>query len=108
MVTEIIRSFKVNSMYKGYNLIIEAVEIYSKNELKRVIFMKDIYEYLSEKYDIPSICIERNIRTVIQTCWNNDSAKVNEIVGYDCVIRPSNGVFIEALSRIRQNESAKK
>lgn len=98
MTETIIREFRINSTYKGYYLIIDAVEFFVANERRCIKITKDIYPYLSKKYQMPISCVERNIRTVIELCWNNNSTKVNDIIGYDSMVKPSNGIFIEALA----------
>lgn len=78
MTESIIREFRINSTYKGYYLIIDAVEFFVTNERRCIKITKDIYPYLSEKYQMPVSCVERNIRTVIELCWNNNSTKVRQ------------------------------
>ena len=65
MVYKIIRYFHINSKYKGYPLIVDAINFYVENYGQSIKITKDIYPLLSKKYNIPISCVERNIRTVV-------------------------------------------
>lgn len=98
MVRKIIRYFRINSKYKGYPLIIDAINIYIDNYGECIKITKDIYPILSIKYNVSASSIERNIRTVVETCWNNDRQTVETILGYKTAKCPSNSEFIDAIA----------
>lgn len=98
MVYKIIRYFHINSKYKGYPLIVDAINFYVENYGKYIKITKDIYPLLSKKYSIPFSCVERNIRTVVETCWDNDKQAVEAILGYKTAKCPSNSEFIDAIA----------
>lgn len=98
MVYKIIRYFHINSKYKGYPLIVDAINFYIENYGNSIKITKDIYPLLSKKYSIPLSCVERNIRTVVETCWNNDKQAVEAILGYRTAKCPSNSEFIDAIA----------
>lgn len=96
--TEVIRKFHITSRYKGYPLIIYAVELSVQKYGGCIKITKDIYPELSTKYDISIYSVERNIRTIIEACWKNNKEYVRQIVGYNCTKCPSNSEFIDAMA----------
>lgn len=97
-----IRQFRVTSKYKGYLLIIDAVILYLEKDFTKIT--KDIYPALAHKYHISVTSVERNIRTVIETCWRNDRRAVQEIFGCEITKCPSNADFLEAISYFVTNK----
>lgn len=98
MVYKIIRYFHINSKYKGYPLIVDAINFYVENYGQSIKITKDIYSLLSKKYNIPFSCVERNIRTIVEVCWDNDKQAVENILGYRTAKCPSNSEFIDAIA----------
>ena len=98
MVRKIIRYFHINSKYKGYPLIIDAINIYIDNYGECIKITKDIYPILSMKYNVSASSIERNIRTVVEACWDNDKQTVEAVLGYKTMKCPSNSEFIDAVA----------
>lgn len=98
MVYKIIRYFSITSNYKGYRLIIDAIEMYATNNDKCLKITKDIYPALAIKYKMSSSSVERNIRTIVETCWKNDRRAVEQLLGYKINKCPSNAVFIDAIA----------
>ena len=98
MVRKIIRYFHITSKYKGYPLIIDAINIYIDKYGECIKITKDIYPILSKKYNMPISLIERNIRTIVEACWDNDKQAVKTILGYKTAKCPSNSEFIDAIA----------
>ena len=100
MVRKIIRYLHINSKYKGYPLIIDAVNLYIENYGKCIKITKDINQILAAKYNTSITSVERNIRTVVEICWNNDRQTVETILGYKTTKCPSNSEFLDAVANI--------
>ena len=97
---DIIRKFRVTSKYKGFFLLIDAIEIYlEKYNHSSYISMNDhIYKILAEKYETTSYCVEHNIRTLIERCWKNDRTFMENIFGCPLKCCPSNREFIDSVA----------
>lgn len=95
----ILRKCHVNSMYKGYHYIQDAVEIVAaKNEeSENVRMMKDVYPVIAEKYGTSPANIEAAIRSAVEKCWKSNREYVQEILGYSTTKCPSNSEFLDAL-----------
>lgn len=92
---ELIRKFNITSRYKGYYLLPEAIQIAEENYGCCLKITKDIYPVLAQRHGIPYKRVERNIRTVIEKCWENNRAFMEEIAGKELEICPSNGQFFD-------------
>lgn len=103
---EIMRNFHITSKYKGYPLMIEAIEISIKNFGKCIQVTKDIYPVLAHRHNISQYSVERNIRTIVETCWKNDRDLVIQILGYEITCCPTNSEFIDSIAYyIKMNDS---
>ena len=98
MVYKIIRYFRITSNYKGYRLVIDAVKMYVENNGECLKITKDIYPSLATKYNMSACSVERDIRTIVETCWRNDRRAVEQLLGYKINKCPSNSVFIDAIA----------
>ncbi len=103
MVCKIIRQFRISSRYKGYPLIIDAIEMYIENNGKSIQITKDIYPILATKYNMSLSSVERDIRTIIEICWHNDNKSIEEMLGYKINKCPSNSIFIDAIAHYIAN-----
>lgn len=98
MEIEIIRKFNITSRYNGYYLLPEAIEIAKDNYGSCIKITKDIYPVLAQRHRIPDKRIERNIRTVIEKCWENNRALMEKIAGKELEVPPSNGEFLDFMA----------
>lgn len=98
MTHKIIREFHITSKYKGYPLIIDAIDFYISKDGNYIKITKDLYPILSEKYNISTSSVERNIRTVVEACWANNKEAVQNIIGHKTIRCPSNSEFIDAIA----------
>lgn len=94
----LVRKFKITSNYKGYYLLIEALKIARKDNVKGLIRVTDIYSVLSRMHNVPMNQVERHIRVTIVKCWNNNPEYLNLINGYNLSRTPTNYEFIEMAS----------
>lgn len=97
-IEELIRTFHISARYKGYHLIIEAIQIIVDSNVDYFQISKDVYPRLMIKYDTSMSCIERNIRTVVEHCWRNNKELLNQIFGYELIKSPTNTEFIDYVS----------
>lgn len=95
---ELIRKFYITPRYKGYKLILDAIQISITNYGEYIQITNDVYIPLSFRYKVSLYCIERNIRTVVEKCWVNNKDLVFEIFGYKPAKCPSNSEFIDYIS----------
>ncbi len=72
----------VSSKYHGFEYLSNCVVILLENDSYRHKSMTFLYEELAKKFNCTPKCVERNIRTCIDSSWNKVSySTVNEVFG---------------------------
>lgn len=60
---------------------------------------KGLYVDIAARFQTSIGCVERNIRTLINTIWfHGDRRLLNEIFNFELSQKPRNGAFIDALA----------
>ena len=91
----LIRKLGITSKYKGYYYLIEAISMAMAQEDRHIRITKDIYPYLARKYETTPMNIERNVRTVINICWETNRKGMDEIAGHPLLCKPTNSEFVK-------------
>ena len=60
----------ISKKYLGYFLLVELMEILINQNSVIVSFSRDVYPQIAEKYGKTVCTIERNIRSLIDKCWD--------------------------------------
>ena len=94
----IIRRLGINSTYKGYFYVAEAIALAMNSQENPIKITKEIYPSLAVKFKTNTLNIEHNIRTVINVCWETNRDGLNEIAGFPLVNKPTNSEFIDILA----------
>lgn len=95
----LLRRLGVNNSYVGFRYTIHGVISAINNPEQLIYISKGLYVEISVHYHTSISCVERNIRTIINTIWTHgDRHLLNEIFGFDLEHKPRNGAFIDALS----------
>lgn len=92
---ELIRRFDITSRYKGYYLLTDALQIARENYENCLKIIKDVYRKIAQRHGISYMCVERNIKTVVAKCWENNRKLMEEIAGHELAVYPSNGAFLD-------------
>ena len=95
---KIIRQFGITSKYKGYRYLLDAIHIAAENYDECPKVTKDIYPVIAHKYGVTKVSVERDIRTVIEKCWDNNKAYLQELSGCKLSRCPSNSEFIDIIA----------
>lgn len=66
----------IHKMYKGCEYIISSINYISQNETYFTPVTKVLYVEIAKQYTTSSICVEKNIRSVIKRIWCNPDNKV--------------------------------
>lgn len=95
---EIIEKLGITSKYRGYFFVTDAIDLVMNAQDKPIKITKDIYPYLARKYKTTPMNIERNVRAVINICWETNKKGVNELAGHPMTYRPTNSQFIDMVA----------
>ena len=78
-VLEELNNLNMKQNLKGYSVLKELILCACVNRYKSLNTMTQMYKIVSRKLNISIICLERNIRTVINDCYNRENSKLKEI-----------------------------
>ena len=93
----ILRKCGVNRRHTCYIYLIDAIRLVQRKQGRHVFITKEIYPMIAQKHGTTEFCVERNIRTAINRCWQNNPEYIREILGYRAEKCPGNAEFINAV-----------
>lgn len=96
-IHELVRSMGIHATYKGYNYIIHALCLAQEDERRLLYITKQLYPLIAAKFNTSVQCVERNIRTVINSCWKDQQELVQDACPYTLKLRPSTSEFLDIL-----------
>lgn len=96
-LNEILYTLGITGKYKGYQMIIIAVELALEDEGRLCSVMKELYQPVAYICACPCHCVEHNIRTAIFHAWRMNKEFLFDIAKYPLYAPPSVSEFITIL-----------
>lgn len=97
--SNLLRRLGVNNSYVGFRYTNFGVIRTIHDPDLLVYISKGLYVEIAAYYHTSVSCVERNIRTIINTIWlHGDRNLLNQIFGFELEQKPRNGAFIDALA----------
>ena len=97
--SDILRRLGVNNSYVGFRYTLYGVSCIVQDPSLLIYISKGIYVEIAAHYQTSIGCVERNIRTIINTIWIHGNRELlNEIFNFNLEQKPRNGAFIDALA----------
>ncbi|MCI5509690.1 MAG: sporulation initiation factor Spo0A C-terminal domain-containing protein [Oliverpabstia sp.] len=88
----------IHRTYKGYHYLVTTLELAATDDHNLLFLSKNIFPIVARKYNTTVYCVERNIRTVIQNCWNSPCREILlEMAPYPLTKIPTVSEFIDLL-----------
>jgi len=98
-ISNLLRRLGVNNSYVGFRYTIYGVTRTAHDPTLLAYISKGLYVDIAGHYQTSIGCVERNIRTLVNTIWlHGDRKLLNEIFHFDLSQKPRNGAFIDALA----------
>lgn len=95
----------IKRTYKGYFFLIAALELAITDQKNLLYMSKSIFPVIAARYGTTYSCIERNIRTAINACWNSPNReKLLTMSPYPLQKAPSVTAFIDILYWYQKNQ----
>ena len=89
----------VGGRYRGFQWMIRAIDLAREDPDRLLRLTKTIYPVVAQEFGTSWYCVERNLRTIVENCWEHGNRKLlQELAGYPLVERPSNGEFLDILT----------
>lgn len=98
-ISNLLRRLGVNNSYVGFRYTIYGVSRTAQDPTLLAYISKGLYVDIAARFQTSIGCVERNIRTLINTIWfHGDRRLLNEIFNFELSQKPLNGAFIDALA----------
>lgn len=110
-ILDILYNLGVHKMYKGCEYILSGISFISENETSYSPVTKILYVEIAKEHDTSSLCVEKNIRSVIEIIWKqhaNDALICKVFGSYYLSERPSNIEFLSLLYDYVKNADIQK
>lgn len=96
-IHQLVRSMGIHATYKGYHYIVYALCLAKEDERRLLYITKQLYPLIANQFGTTIPCVERNIRTAINTCWKGQQEQIQELCPYKLKLRPSTSEFLDIL-----------
>ncbi len=97
----VLHQLGISKSYSGYDYILYAFELIEQDENVLTGITKILYIEIARKFHTSHICVERNIRKVIEVIWKNHESNHTLLLKiFGCIFvesKPSNKEFLELL-----------
>lgn len=104
-IYDMLKSLGIHRTYKGYYYVAEAVRLVMRDASLLLYISKSLYPAIAKAYDTSISCVERNIRTVVTTCWESEYVDALEMIaGVPLYKKPTSGEFIDILANYVNTE----
>lgn len=95
---KLLRDLGANGGYLGFYYAASAIVLVMKKE-EKFYQCKWLYNEVAKLYQTTPFCVERNIRTLVDSIWRDGNRKLlNEIIPYPEHEKPKNTQFIDGLA----------
>ena len=100
----LLRLLGVSGKLTGFRYAVYMVEQVRDQPENMILITKRLYAQTAAHFQPTPSCVERNLRTLIQSCWNYpDHSFLNLIAGAELRQPPTNSQFIDILAAYLRN-----
>ena len=100
----LLRLLGLSGKLTGFRYAIYMVEQVRDQPENMILITKRLYAQTAEHFRTTPSCVERNLRTLIQSCWNYPNHSfLNLIAGTELRQPPTNSQFIDILAAYLRN-----
>ncbi len=90
------RQLGIHGTQKGYLYLVDALQLALDDERNLILFSKTMFVKIADKYNTDPSNVDRNIRTLINQCWNSSfREELQRIAPYRLEKKPTVGEFID-------------
>lgn len=105
-IERLIRSLGIGATYRGYRYLCYAVSLCLQDEEYLLSISKLLYPKIAKEFNTTLSSVERDIRTVIQVCWDRGNKNLlQDIALHPLSSRPTAGEFLDILVAYIQHSS---
>ncbi|BDF32024.1 hypothetical protein CE91St62_00980 [Lachnospiraceae bacterium] len=106
-IQRLVRTLGIGATYRGYRYLNYGIQLCMQDENYLLSVSKLLYPQIAKEYQATSSSVERDIRTVINVCWEKGNRQLLEEISLRPLsARPTSSVFLDILvDHLRQNSS---
>lgn len=105
-IERLIRSLGIGATYRGYRYLCYGVSLCLQDEEYLLSISKLLYPKIAKEFNTTLSSVERDIRTVIQVCWDRGNKELlQDIALHPLCSRPTAGEFLDILVAYIQHNS---
>ena len=103
---QLLRRLGATGKLKGFYQAVYMIEQVRENPAAAALITKRLYPETSKCFDASPSTVERNLRTVIRTCWNwPDHTLLEELAGIHLYRQPTNREFLDMTAAYLRRQS---
>ena len=98
-IERLIRSLGIGATYRGYHYLQYGIKLCLESEDYLLSVSKSLYPQIANHYCTSSYSVERDIRTVINVCWERGNRELlRKIAMHPLENRPASSEFLDILT----------
>lgn len=98
-IQRLVRSLGIGATYRGYRYLNYGLRLCIEDENYLLSVSKLLYPQIAKKYQATSSSVERDLRTVINVCWEKGDRKLLQTIALRPLpSRPTSSEFLDILS----------
>ena len=106
VIEKMLLQLGVNKSYVGFNYTVQAVNLVLEDESKITLISKWLYPDIAKTNSTSIECVERNIRTIVNTIWYKGNKELLQSYSLtNLTEKPNNTQFISILASYVKNSS---
>lgn len=88
----------MSSKYKGYRMLLLALEIALRDEDNLTNIFQRIYTPVAERCGVTPVMVDKNLRSIIDIFWRSGNRELyRQFCGFQQTLCPTNAEFLEAV-----------
>ena len=98
-IERLIRSLGIGATYRGYHYLQYGIKLCLESEDYLLSVSKSLYPQIANHYCTSSYSVERDIRTVINVCWERGNRELlQKIAMHPLEVHPASSEFLDILT----------
>lgn len=98
-IQRLVRSLGIGATYRGYRYLNYGLMLCMEDENYLLSVSKLLYPQIAKKYQATSSSVERDLRTVVNVCWERGNRQLLQSIAFRPLSsRPTSSEFLDILS----------
>lgn len=104
----LLRRMGITARYTGYHYYAEEISMLMDDNDRLTWITKTVYPEIAANHNTTAMCVERDLRIIINVIWTRDPELFKEVVNYWGDIRPTTREFLECAVRILSEQEKRR